>query len=105
MEGNVHTFYNDDTGASAQGRSKLTASLSMPTPNRDTARVKYALSLPFTATVDGVEETQHTGRAYAEFVIPAGASVDERKDLKSIFINALSHSDIGGLVADLEDLW
>jgi len=103
-EGNVSVFYNDFTGGTAAGKSKLTCSVSMPTPQRDTARIKYTLAIPFTSVVDGVEVTHHTCRAYCEFVIPAAASEDGRRDLKSLLTNAVGGA-LGGMVADLEDLY
>lgn len=100
--GVVHTFYENTTGVTANTRSKLTISL---TPGDGVVRWKCQLSTPKAQTVDGVVVQAHVTRAFAEFILPADGTRDDRRDSKSLLVSLLALTDIHTMISDLENLW
>lgn len=99
---NVHTFYDTTTGVTAATRSKMTLAI---VPGEQVTRVKVSLALPKAQTVDGIIQAAHITRANCEFLCPVNGSRDDRRDIKTLLINALNHTDVATMIGDLENLW
>lgn len=99
---NVHTFYETTTGNTAATRSKLTASIKS---GNGVSRVKVAIALPRSQTVDGVLKAAYVCRGFIEFIVPEDAIRDDRRDLLVLTRNILDNTTIGPMISELENLY
>lgn len=96
----------DEYGHTAVGQYRLTASMSRPSVNRDTYRVKFNLAMPIEyLDADGNARLLHTGRSFHEFVIPADFSEENRSDMSAFAKNAFNSAALRNYVEVFEAMW
>lgn len=109
IDANGVAIFKDRDHGSAVSFYTLSARLRGPVgpadgPNR-VFRNTVKMVIPVIATINGVDTLVSTMSGYSEFVIPESATLQQRKDLRALFRNALGNSQIGAMVETLEQIY
>lgn len=97
-------FVDRSSGVAAFFR-RLTVRYSPASGTRKTVRTSYDVSVPVTATVDGVSTVVRTLRAKVDVILPDGSTDAERKDLYAFLKNGLANALIQGNLRDHDPLY
>jgi len=100
VSGGNATFRDDRNGISAL-MPRIIVQFSPASANRPSNRVSFRVNYPVKKTVDGVEMLDKILRSETNFVLPDGATTQERKDLLAFHVNALSNALIKSVVEDV----
>jgi len=98
-------FEDRDVALTSAGRARLISSFSSANGSRKTNRISIRFDLPTEQTIDTVTSVAYTARFSCDIVIPEQATQAERDDLAAYIANALSATDIAGMIADLDPIY
>lgn len=86
----------------AAGFIRLGFGISYATPKRKTHRIPLSVDLPVVITVGGVSSVNDVCRFKAEFIVPEGASDQDRANLFAYATNFVAHANTKAAVTQLE---
>lgn len=84
---------------------RIIVQFSAASANRPSNRVAFRVNYPVKKTVDGVDVLDKILRSETNFVLPDGATTQQRKDLLAFHVNALNEALIRGVIEDVEPIW
>lgn len=89
-----NAVFRDDSGGITNLMPRIKINSSLATANRPTNKSVVNVTLPVKKTVDGVDVVDHVLRADVSIVSSDRSTLDSRKDLLAILVNALSEDPI-----------
>lgn len=104
ISGGSATFRDARTGVSVL-MPRIIVQFSVATANRPSNRITYRVNYPVKKTVDGVDVLDKVLRSETTFILPDGATTQNRKDLLAFHVNALNESLLKTVVEDAEPIF
>lgn len=87
------------------GYPGLTASVRPPVKGGEVYKERFSLTLPTTVTIDGVTSVDYTNVGNIEMLISERSTEQDRKNLRVLMINLLSHATVTTVVEKLEPIY
>lgn len=97
--------WNEKTAGIPGGYFVLTHEYVKPGTPAAAFRIKLALNMPSTATVDGSLAVVRNSSAQLTFNLSQSSTLQERKDLLAYIANSLANANVKSSIQDVEQFW
>lgn len=103
--GSLFDVFANRVNGKAAFQEELRLKSTQPAQSGQPYRVAIQLLDPTTAVVNGVEGVDFLNRVNVEFILAANGTMQSRKDLRVMLLNALSNAIVVGAVDNLENTY
>lgn len=100
-----HSILVDRRLASRDQQPSISIFFDRATSNRKTYKVKRQIAYPLVRVINLVDTVTDIARVNIEYVIPASATIQERKHIRALAANAEGNSSLIANVVDLDPLY